>query len=70
MFVGHLGAGPALDFVVHVDDLPLMTRESARVGLGLWNDMPVALAFVVDGRFGLLSATARDTSTVLNSVST
>jgi hypothetical protein len=129
----------ALDFVVHVDDLPVTTRESARVGLGLWNDMPialavellfsaaalwvfvratplsrarrilavvlivvtatftaagpylpgdpppaatlaasslatllavVALAFVVDGRFGLLSATARDTSTVLNSVST
>lgn len=34
----------ALDLLVHAGDLPLSTRGSPRIGLGLWNDMPLALA--------------------------
>lgn len=33
-----------LDALVHRPELPLAGVASARVGLGLWNDMPVALA--------------------------
>lgn len=32
-----------LDFLVHVPDLPLAGPSSAKVGLGLWRSMPVAL---------------------------
>ena len=33
-----------LDFLVHVPDLPLLSNDSPKLGLGLWRDMPVALA--------------------------
>ncbi len=33
-----------LDALVHVPELPLVGIDSAKVGLGLWQDMPVALA--------------------------
>jgi membrane-bound metal-dependent hydrolase YbcI (DUF457 family) len=33
-----------LDVLVHRPELPLTGNASARLGLGLWNDMPVALA--------------------------
>lgn len=33
----------ALDFLVHVPDLPIAGENSLKVGLGLWRDMPVAL---------------------------
>lgn len=34
----------ALDLIVHVPDLPILGQVSARLGFGLWRDMPVALA--------------------------
>ena len=33
-----------LDLIVHVPDLPILGRESPTLGLGLWREMPVALA--------------------------
>jgi len=33
-----------LDVIVHVPDLPLTTTGSTRLGLGLWNSVPVTLA--------------------------
>ena len=33
-----------LDLVVHVPDLPVAGGDSAKIGLGLWRAMPVALA--------------------------
>lgn len=38
-----------LDFIVHVPDLPLLTNESTKVGLGLWRHfgLSVALELVV-----------------------
>jgi len=33
-----------LDFLVHVPDLPLLSNDSPKVGLGLWRNMPAALA--------------------------
>ena len=33
-----------LDLVVHVPDLPLLSNHSAKLGLGLWRNMPAALA--------------------------
>jgi len=33
-----------LDFLVHVPDLPLLSNESTKLGLGLWRNMPLALA--------------------------
>jgi len=32
-----------LDFIVHVPELPVLGRESVKLGLGLWNHMAVAL---------------------------
>jgi len=32
-----------LDFIVHVPELPLLGRDSPKLGLGLWNDMTLAL---------------------------
>ena len=32
-----------LDAVVHVKDLPLLGTDSPKLGLGLWNDKPLAL---------------------------
>lgn len=34
-----------LDLIVHVPDMPLLGGESAKLGLGLWRSMPVAIAF-------------------------
>jgi hypothetical protein len=34
----------ALDFIVHVPDLPIALEDSPKLGLGLWEHMPVALA--------------------------
>ena len=34
----------ALDWIVHVPDLPILAASSPKVGLGLWRDMPLALA--------------------------
>lgn len=34
----------ALDFLVHVPDLPVLGSDSPRLGLGLWRHMPLALA--------------------------
>lgn len=31
-----------LDFLVHIPELPLLGEASPKVGLGLWNQMPVA----------------------------
>lgn len=31
-----------LDWIVHVPELPLFGRNSARLGLGLWNHLPIA----------------------------
>ncbi len=36
-----------LDFLVHIPELPLLGDASPRVGLGLWNQMPVALMLEV-----------------------
>ena len=33
-----------LDFIVHVPELPVLGRESTKLGLGLWNYMTMALA--------------------------
>jgi hypothetical protein len=33
-----------LDLIVHVPDLPMLGQESAKLGFGLWRDMPAALA--------------------------
>ena len=33
-----------LDFMVHVPELPLLGRDSRKLGLGLWNHMGMALA--------------------------
>lgn len=48
-----------LDTIVHMPELPLAGRSSARVGLGLWQNMPVALALealiVVAGLYAFLS---------------
>ena len=33
-----------LDFIVHVPELPILGRDSRKLGLGLWNHMSVALA--------------------------
>lgn len=33
----------ALDFVAHAPEMPVLGRGSAKLGLGLWNNMPVAL---------------------------
>jgi membrane-bound metal-dependent hydrolase YbcI (DUF457 family) len=40
-----------LDFIVHRADLPLYPGDSARYGLGLWNDFPVTLVLEL-GMFG------------------
>lgn len=32
-----------LDFIVHVPELPLLRRDSTKLGLGLWNHMTLAL---------------------------
>lgn len=36
-----------LDFLVHIPELPLLGEASPKVGLGLWNQMPVALMLEV-----------------------
>jgi hypothetical protein len=36
-----------LDFLVHIPELPLLGETSPKVGLGLWNQMPVALMLEV-----------------------
>lgn len=41
-----------LDLLVHRPDLPLLPGSAARVGLGLWNSLPVTLVL----EFGLLLA--------------
>ena len=32
-----------LDFIVHVPELPVLGRDSTKLGLGLWNHMSAAL---------------------------
>jgi hypothetical protein len=32
-----------LDFIVHIPELPVLGEDSQKLGLGLWNNMPVAL---------------------------
>jgi hypothetical protein len=34
----------ALDFIVHVPDLPISGQSSRKLGLGLWHHMPIALS--------------------------
>ncbi len=36
-----------LDVLVHIPELPLLGAASPKVGLGLWNQMPVALMLEV-----------------------
>lgn len=56
-----------LDAVVHVPDLPLTPWGPSRIGLGLWNSLPLTLATEL-GLFGIGSAiylratTARDST--------
>jgi len=35
------------DFIVHIPDLPLISTDSLKIGLGLWNHMTIALVFEV-----------------------
>jgi hypothetical protein len=36
-----------LDWLVHIPELPLLGNDSLKIGLGLWNNLPFALAFEV-----------------------
>jgi hypothetical protein len=38
-----------LDWLVHVPELPVAGHDSAKLGLGLWRDLPVA--WIVEGAF-------------------